>query len=131
MKYLLYLIIGIPISIQGCKGTLIVEKGTKFEFTYLNNTSRQISLKGYYSGYAGNVFGLAPSDAFTQSFTDGGTSIIALSDSTWLTLDDAELIVYKLSDDSPFNILNWDNYELEVVDNVQKFTYTFTEADFE
>lgn len=108
-----------------------IKRNAEFQFTYINSTQSDITIQGYFGNFPGQINEVLSTETLVQSFIDGDGNIIAMADSVDITIDALVNIRYRRQDGSPFNILDWENYEHEVVGTINSFTYTFLPEDFE
>jgi hypothetical protein len=129
------LIIGTLISVTSCKKT--IDKAQYEEFTLINNSGYQITIKAYTklaNGISEKTFNIAVNEFLMQEIelmAGSRTGIIPLSDSVVVIFDNERAAHYIPATVSPFNILNLNNFiKVRKGENRNAYTYTFTNDDY-
>ncbi|NOU17112.1 MAG: hypothetical protein HOO91_06090 [Bacteroidales bacterium] len=125
------LLIGILSSFQSCKK---VDRSFIEEYNLINKTEYQIDIEVFNRidhGYYKSTYNIPKDSVWVQKIDlDSGskTGIIALADSVSVIFDNTKILNFLPYTESPFNILNQNNYDLiEIKENYHKYTFVINE----
>lgn len=126
------LLIGILSSLQSCHED--VDKVYYEKFYFINNTDHELVIKAYYIDDDHYNYSLSKDSTLYQKLElnfGSTTGIIAYSDSVVVKFGDVRKVRFLPDTQSPFNILDRDNYTSDKdSDNHHEFRYHFTNDDF-